>query len=107
MGVTSAPGGEARAATGVRTTNINIASQDHEMVRRREIGVTGQNELGIGARIPETGATDTESVNEGVQMLMVTTHGIPGGNRPTHHYHIGLVLLSHRSYSIHCLFFAV
>jgi hypothetical protein len=94
MGVTSIHGGGARAVTGVHTMTVGIESQGHGMIRRIEIVATGQNELEIGARIPETDAIDIESVSEGAQVLMAKTQGTLGGKHRAHHCHIELVPLS-------------
>ena len=99
MGVTSTRVGGARAATGVRATTIGIGSQDHEMTRRTDIVATGRNGLETGARIPETDATDIESASEGAQVPTAKMQGAHGENHRTHHYHIALVLPSHRLYS--------
>jgi hypothetical protein len=92
--VTSARGGGARAVTGVRTMTVDIESQGHGMIRRIEIVATGQNELEIGARIPETDVIDIESVSEGAPVLMAMTKATPGEKHRTHHCRIELVPLS-------------
>ncbi|KAI4674512.1 uncharacterized protein J4E88_008248 [Alternaria novae-zelandiae] len=67
--------------------------------RRRNIVATGRNGLEIGARIPETDATDIESASEDAQVPTAKMQGAHGENHRTHHYHIALVLPSHRLYS--------
>lgn len=100
MNVTNSHGGGARAAAEVRTATTDTESQGRGTTQKTEIVAIDQNELGIGVKIPETDAIDTESPSEGAQILTAMTQGALGINHHVHHYHIELVPLSRQLASI-------
>lgn len=100
MNVTNSHGGGARAAAEVRTATTDTESQGRGTTQKTEIVAIDQNELGIGVKIPETDAIDTENASEGAQILTAMTQGALGRNHHVHHYHIEFVPLSRQLASI-------